>query len=158
LIKNKKKNRKFFLVFFVLYLSTEKEGLPIGKKGATRFCAGDFVVNIQVSEIKENPLLHRKEITFEIEHLGQATPNRLEVRDKLAALQTVKAELTFIKSMQPVFSMPRILGTAFIYNDEETAQRLEPLYFKIRQMPKEKREETWKAAKAKKKKKKKGGA
>jgi small subunit ribosomal protein S24e len=145
------------VVFCVLYFSAEKEGLLMEINGATRSCAGDFVVNIQVTGVKENPLLHRKELTFEIEHLGQPTPNRLEVRDKLAALQTVKAELTFIKSMQPVFSMPRIQGSAFIYENEETAQRLEPVYFKIRQMPKEKREEAWKAAKAKKKKKKKGG-
>ncbi len=145
------------MVFCIFTFSAEKEGLPIVFNGATRFCAGDFVVNIQVTGVKENPLLHRKELTFEIEHLGQSTPNRLEVRDKLAALQTVDAELTFIKLMKPVFSMPRIQGTAFIYEDKATAQRLEPTYFKIRQMPKEQREEAWKTARSKKKKKKKGG-
>jgi small subunit ribosomal protein S24e len=115
------------------------------------------MVNIKILEVKENKLLRRKEVIFSVEHLGNGTPNRLEVKEKLAALQTAKADLTFIKVMKPLFSMPQIKGKAIIYQDEEAA-KMEPGYSRIRNLPKDQRVEALKAAKAGKKKKKKGGA
>ncbi|MHA1583823.1 MAG: 30S ribosomal protein S24e [Promethearchaeota archaeon] len=119
--------------------------------GATRLI---LVLNMDINilEIKENELMHRKEISFEITHLNQGTPNRLEVRDKLAALQTAKPELTFIKTMQPRFGMPHISGSAVIYENEEVADKIEAKYVRIRNMPKDKRTDAWKEARANKKK------
>lgn len=113
------------------------------------------LVDINVLNKKANPLLHRTEIEFEIEHLGSGSPNRLEVREKLAAMMTAKSELTFIRSMKPRFGIPQVHGMAHIYDDEATAEKIEPTYIKIRNMEKEKRNDAWKAEKAKKKKKKK---
>jgi small subunit ribosomal protein S24e len=112
------------------------------------------MVNITILEEKENKLFHRKEISFEIEHLGSGTPNRIEVKEKLAAMKTAKPELTFIKTMKPRFGSPYVHGSATIYDDEESA-KIEPKYVKIRNIPKAERDEAWKAEKAKKKKKKK---
>jgi len=98
--------------------------------------------------VEDNQILHRTEITFEIEHLGMGSPNRIEVRDKLAALQSAKTELTFIKKMKSRFGKPMV-------RDEETAQKLEPKYSQIRNIPKDKRDDAWKEVKSKKKKKKK---
>ena len=105
--------------------------------------------------MKDNQILHRTEIKFEIEHLGMGSPNRIEVRDKLAALQSAKTELTFIKKMKSRFGFPKVIGHAIIYADEETAQKLEPKYSQIRNIPKDKRDDAWKEAKSKNKKKKK---
>ena len=113
------------------------------------------MVNINIIEVKENKVLHRKEISFEIEHLGTGTPNRLEVKEKLAAMQTSKPELTFITQMKTRFGLPHIQGTATIYDDAAVAEKLEPSHMKIRNLPKEQRNDAIKAAKAKKKKKKK---
>ncbi len=112
------------------------------------------MVNIKIIEVKENKLLHRKHVSFEIEHFGSGSPNRIEVKEKLAALQTAKPELTFIKEMQPRFGLPQVRGEATIYEDEAVAMKLEPNYIKIRNLPKEKRDAAWKEVKAKKKKKK----
>jgi len=46
------------------------------------------LVEIKIIEVKENKLLHRKEVSFEIDHLGQGSPNRIEVKEKLAAMHT----------------------------------------------------------------------
>ena len=113
------------------------------------------MVNINILEVKENKVLHRKEISFEIEHLGSGSPNRLEVKEKLAAMQTSKPELTFIKQMKTRFGLPHVQGTATIYDDAEVAEKLEPNYIKIRNMPKDQRNDAQKALKDKKKKKKK---
>ena len=114
-----------------------------------------YLVDIQITEVKENSILHRKEISFEIAHLGAGSPNRIDVRDKLAAMQTAKTELTFIKTMQPVFGMPHVHGVAIIYDNEDVAAKLEPNYSKIRNLPKGERDAAWKEIKSKKKKKKK---
>jgi len=97
--------------------------------------------------VEDNQILHRTEITFEIEHLGMGSPNRIEVRDKLAALQSAKTELTFIKKMKSRFGKPMVRGLAIIYADEETAQKLEPKYSQIRNIPKDKRDDAWKEVK-----------
>jgi small subunit ribosomal protein S24e len=116
-----------------------------------------LVVDIKILEVKENKLLKRREIRFEIEHLGTGTPNRLEVKNKLAALQTAKPELTFIIDIKTVFGLPKSLGNATVYDDAQLAEKLEPNYIKIRNMDKDKRDDARKAVKRVKKKKKKAG-
>ena len=103
-----------------------------------------------VKEI-ENPILHRKAIHFEILHQNKGSPNRLEVRDKIAAMQTAEPDLTFIKSMTTTFGLPKLTGKALIYSDEKVASELEPTYSRIRNMPKDQRDDSWKEIKAKKK-------
>jgi small subunit ribosomal protein S24e len=115
----------------------------------------NILVDIKILNKKENPLLHRVEIEFEIEHFGAGSPNRIEVRDKLSAMLASKSELTFIRSMQPLFGMPQVHGMAHVYEDAETAEKIEPTYIKIRNMPKDDRSNAWKEEKARKKKKKK---
>ena len=112
------------------------------------------MVNIKILSVNDNQILHRTKIEFEVEHLGMGSPNRIEVRDKLAALQSAKSELTFIKKMKSRFGQPQVQGFALIYENEETALKLEPKYSQIRNIPKEKRDDAWKEAKSKKKKKK----
>jgi len=73
------------------------------------------LVNINILSVEDNAILHRTEIKFEIEHLGMGSPNRIEVRDKLAALQSAKTELTFIKKMKSRFGRPMVHGLAIIY-------------------------------------------
>ncbi|MHA1522247.1 MAG: 30S ribosomal protein S24e [Promethearchaeota archaeon] len=113
------------------------------------------MVDIKILNKKENPLLHRTEIEFEISHLGSGSPNRLEVKEKLSAMLTSKSELTFIRTMQPRFGIPQVHGMAHVYESEEMAEKLEPLHIKIRNSPKDERSAAWKEEKDRRKKKKK---
>jgi small subunit ribosomal protein S24e len=108
---------------------------------------------MEITIIKEieNPILHRSEIHFEMNFLNQGSPNRIDVRDKIAAMKTAEPALTFIKSMKTAFGIPKLTGTALIYMDEKVALELEPTYSRIRNMPKDQRDDAWKEVKAKKK-------
>lgn len=110
-------------------------------------------MDIEITNKKENPAFHRTEIEFIIRHMGEGTPNRVDVRDKLAAMETADTDLTFIVSMMPRFGIPEIHGTARVYDDLAIANEVELSYVRIRNMPKDKRDDAWKAAKAKRKRK-----
>ena len=152
--------RKILFICSIDWIRAKKEGLSYIHCGVS-FCEipdlalVTIVVNIKILNTKENPLLHRKEIEFEIEHLGSGSPNRLEVRDKLSAMLTSKSELTFIRTMKPRFGLPHVHGLAHVYDDEETAEKIEPMYVKIRNMPKDDRSSAMKNETDRKKKKKK---
>lgn len=114
----------------------------------------NYSLDIEVLEVKENILLHRKEIQFRIAHAGGSSPERIQVRDKLAAMHTSKPELTFVKRMKPIYGLPEVHGIAYIYQDEGIAGKLEPNYSKIRNMSKDKRTEAWKTVREARRKKK----
>ncbi len=68
-------------------------------------------------------------------------------------MQTVDANLTFIKSITPIYGLPKVKGAATIYDDEKTAKKLEAPFMHIRNMSKEARAEAKKASKKAKGKK-----
>ena len=105
------------------------------------------MVDIQITERTENILLHRKEVKFTIEHFGEGSPERIAVKEKLAAMETAKPELTFIKYMKGEFGLPHLKGEAFIYDDDEVAMKIEPRYSKVRNVPKDARKDLLKKLK-----------
>ena len=108
---------------------------------------------INIIESKQNPLINRREVHFKVEHQG-GTPNRLELKKKIAALETADENLTFIKKIKTSFGNRYADCQANIYEDTETANKFEPKYMVIRNMPKDQRsEERKKIREAKRKKK-----
>lgn len=107
------------------------EGL-LSLRKATRLTVQYKMVNINIIEEIEQPLLSRKKILFEIEHLGNGTPRRLEVKEKLSALQGASIDMTFIRNMDTDFGLPSLNGVAVIYNDEEVMKTIEPNWSKKR--------------------------
>lgn len=108
-------------------------------------------MDIEIVETTENPILRRKEISFSIEE--KSMPERIEVKEKLAAMHNADFDLVFVKKIEPSFGRTRVTGTAMVYEDKEASQ-VEPRYMKIRNMKKEERDEARKAIKKKAKKKK----
>ena len=82
-------------------------------------------MNIEIIERKENKLLDREEIIFELQYEGEATPNRLAVQSKLAALVNADAERTIIRKIQGHFGKQASTGYAYVYPTVELMQRLE---------------------------------
>jgi small subunit ribosomal protein S24e len=111
---------------------------------------------IEIKEAKKNPLIDRTEIKFHINHPNMGTPNRFDVKKKLAAMKTADENLVFIKNIRTIFGQRKVDGVAAIYGSEEAANQYEAVYIKIRNMPKEQREEARKKIKDAKKKRKKG--
>ena len=108
-------------------------------------------MNIQVKSVTTNPLLKRREISFVVDEKG--TPDRVVVKEKLAALHNADFGLTFVRSIKGRFGKTELVGTAMIYDNEEAA-KVEPQYIKIRNMAKDKRDEARKASRKPRSKKK----
>jgi len=98
-------------------------------------------LNIEIIEEKKNPLVERTEIKFKIDHFGKGTPNRLEVKKKIAAMQGANEKLAIVKKIKTHFGSAQVLGTLYIYDNADDLQFYEPLHIQIRNLPAEKRTE-----------------
>ena len=96
---------------------------------------------IEIVEEKKNPLIDRTEITFRIDHFGMGTPNRLEVKKKLAAMQGSDEKLTIIKHLDTHFGASHAIGKVYIYDNAKDLQFYEPFHIQVRNLEKEKRTE-----------------
>ncbi len=111
----------------------------------------EFEINI-LNE-KENKFFNRTDISFVITYPTTGTPNRIEVKKRLAALKAADENLVFIKYLRSRMGKHELKGQTAIYKDEKSAQ-IEPRYIRVRNMPKDKREEAKKAIEEERKKKK----
>jgi small subunit ribosomal protein S24e len=97
-------------------------------------------VNI-ISE-KENPLLKRKEVYFQLEHNQTGnTPLRLEVRKALATALKKDVDLVFVKKMTTKTGTRTAVGFANVYDSVEQAKLIEPKYIVKRNAPPKKPKE-----------------
>ena len=98
-------------------------------------------LNIEITEEKKSPLIERTELTFRIDHFGKGTPNRLDVKKKIAALQGSDEKLTIIKKLDTHFGVSHSIGKVYIYNDAKELQYYEPFHIQVRNLNKDKRAE-----------------
>jgi ribosomal protein S24E len=99
---------------------------------------------IEILDEKKNPLIDRVELKVKIDHFGNGTPNRLEVKKKIASMQGSNEKLTIIKDIQTYFGSTQDLAKIYIYENEKELEFFEPFHIKVRNLPKEKREEIYK--------------
>ena len=78
-----------------------------------------------IIEEKENKLLSRKEVKFEVDYEGEATPNIIAVKSKLVALLGTKKDLIVVDNLQPKYGEPVAEGYAKIYNNKEALNDIE---------------------------------
>jgi small subunit ribosomal protein S24e len=105
--------------------------------------------DIEILEEKKNPLIDRTEIRFKIDHFAQGTPNRLDVKKKIAAIKNANEKLTIIREIKTHFGSAYDIGTANIYENSKELKYYEPFHIQVRNLEKEKREEIYKLKKRK---------
>ncbi|NJF26155.1 30S ribosomal protein S24e [Thermococcus sp. Bubb.Bath] len=98
-------------------------------------------MEIKVTEIKENKLLGRKEIYFDVLHEGEPTPSRADVKGKLAAMLDLDANTTVIQYIRSYFGSSVSKGYAKAYETRERMLYIEPEYILLREGLIEKKEE-----------------
>lgn len=96
---------------------------------------------IEIIEEKKNPLINRTELKFRIDHLQEGTPNRLEIKTKIAAIQGSNEKLTIIRNIKSFFGAYHSIGKAYIYGTVDELKLYEPFHIQVRNLPKEKRVE-----------------
>lgn len=84
-------------------------------------------MEIEIVEDTENPMLHRRDVTFKVVH-EEATPERLSVRDSLAAKLNKDASEVVIRDLTTKFGMRTTIGEAKVYDDDTVAQEIEREY------------------------------
>ncbi len=100
-----------------------------------------FKINIVKEE--KNPLIDRTEIKFDLEHPGASTPNRMEVKNKICALKNLDTKLTIMKKIESHFGSSHSKGKVYIYDKIEDLEYFEPFHIRVRNLPKEKRNEIY---------------
>ncbi|MBY9012984.1 MAG: 30S ribosomal protein S24e [Candidatus Lokiarchaeota archaeon] len=104
---------------------------------------------IEILEEKKNPLIDREEIKFRIDHFNESTPNRLEVKKKIAALKNANEKFTIIRNIQTHFGGAYDVGLVNIYEEAKELQFYEPFHIQVRNLPKDTRAEIYKLKKRK---------
>jgi small subunit ribosomal protein S24e len=84
-------------------------------------------MDINVLEERENPMLHRTDVRFDVTH-EEETPSRLSVRDSLAAQLDKDSEEVVVHKLDTKFGMRRTVGYAKVYETPEDAQDVEQDY------------------------------
>ncbi len=91
-------------------------------------------MEIQIIKDKTNSLLNRREISLRVK--DKATPSRIEVKGKLAALLNSKPELIVIERLDTIYGKQELMGTASIYQAEERLKQLAHQHLIARDAPK----------------------
>lgn len=110
-------------------------------------------MEIKVNSEFYNPLLKRREISLEIQHKGEGTPQRFDIRKRVASKLSTKIENVFIVSLDTSTGVQRTLCSAQVYDDPSAASSAVPEHIAIRNLPPEERAKTKEAKPAKAEKK-----
>jgi len=81
-------------------------------------------MDIEILSEEGNPLLHRRQVQFEIVH-DEATPSRLSVRDSLAAALDKDSDEVVVQSLDTKFGMRKTVGYAKVYESADAAMDVE---------------------------------
>ena len=92
-------------------------------------------MDFEVTRDTRNELLTRREVDFNLRFDG-ATPSRMQVIGKLAALLNVSDKKLVLDSMKTSFGMTELRGTARIYDSEDGMKKVERDYLMARGIPK----------------------
>ncbi|NHJ22083.1 MAG: 30S ribosomal protein S24e [Candidatus Lokiarchaeota archaeon] len=99
---------------------------------------------IEILEEKKNPLIDRTELKLRIDHFKESTPNRLEIKKKVAAMKNANEKFTIIRKIQTQFGGTYDIGLVNIYEDSKELQFYEPFHIQVRNLPKDTRTEVYK--------------
>jgi len=95
-------------------------------------------VEIKVLEEKANPLLKRREFSFEISHATAATPRRDEVRAEFAKVAKAPKDRVIIERMRARYGTATTRGEAMVYESAEAAKAIVREHILVRNGLKEK--------------------
>ena len=96
-------------------------------------------MEIKVSNELYNPLLKRKEIVLQIDHTGEGTPQRFDIRKRMASKLNAKIENVFVISLDTSTGLQRTTCALQVYDDSRAASSAVPDHVATRNLPPEER-------------------
>jgi len=89
-------------------------------------------LNLTITSTETNPLFKRREVEFRVEE--PSTPSRSSVRIELAVALRVEMNQVYVREMKTRSGTRTTLGVAHVYEDPETAIKVEPKHIIERNM------------------------
>jgi len=89
-------------------------------------------LKLVLTSTKTNPLFKRREVEFRVEE--PSTPSRSSVRIELAVALRVEMNQVYVREMKTRSGTRTTLGVAHVYEDPETALKVEPKHIIERNM------------------------
>ncbi len=90
-------------------------------------------MKVKILEKKENKLLRRLEVIFEVQHEdGGGTPPRSKVREEIAKKLKKERDVVFLKKFITKTGLNVSVGRANIYDSVDSARAIEPEYIIMR--------------------------
>jgi len=96
-------------------------------------------LDFKVKQDTYNPLLKRKEVSIEVEHDGQGTPSRIELRKAVASKFSTKTENVYVIDVETKTGTQSALCLVEVYDDAQTGQQTVPKHIQTRNLPPEER-------------------
>jgi small subunit ribosomal protein S24e len=96
---------------------------------------------MKVKQDTYNPLLKRKEVSLEVEHEGQGTPSRVELRKAVASKFSTKPENVYVIEVETKTGTQNALCQIEVYDDAQTAQQTVPKHIQTRNLPPDERKQ-----------------
>lgn len=95
-------------------------------------------MKVEILSDKENKPLGRREIAFQIDHVGASTPSRADIRSKIVAQFNADASSVAISTLDTHYGIGMTKGSAHIYKDADQMKRIELGHIVKRNEPKKK--------------------
>jgi ribosomal protein S24E len=89
-------------------------------------------LNLTITSTETNPLFKRREVEFRVEE--PSTPSRSSVRIELAVALRVEMNQVYVREMKTRSGTRTTLGVAHVYEDSDTALKVEPKHIIERNM------------------------
>ncbi len=86
------------------------------------------MVKIEITNVKDNVILKRKEISYKLVYDAESTPKRESIRDILSKNFKAEKELVIVDRTVQETGKPESIGYAKIYESKENAMLYEPDY------------------------------
>jgi small subunit ribosomal protein S24e len=91
--------------------------------------------DLKITGDRRNELLKRRELSFTLGYTG-STPSRSEVMGKVCAILNLDEKKVVLDSVKTRFGERKMVGSARVYDDEETLKKTEQGYLMARGKPK----------------------
>ncbi|HLH86106.1 MAG TPA: 30S ribosomal protein S24e [Thermoplasmataceae archaeon] len=86
------------------------------------------MVELKITAQRDNILLHRKEIEYEMIFKGEATPSRTKIKELISKNLGSNPELVIVDRNIQHAGASKVKGYSKIYKDKESAMLYEPDY------------------------------
>ena len=98
-------------------------------------------MQLTIKHEKKSPLLHRRELTAEIQHAGAMTPKNVDVKKALADHYKVGEDVVMIYTIQDSYGTTHCTVQAAVYETQKLTRNLQSLLRNLRRKKKMQRQQ-----------------